>query len=254
LTTPKKPTTTAICSLLANLDFDESHQNPNNETQTALREITVTISAQSQPEKTGLFPVIYGKRPTLVPYVELVKDELFASIHVDHDGATRILLDADLNAWSADLASLMPQAVSNLRKVTAPFLTCTLGPVGKVWSYRSDDGHAASRILLLPELCGVMPAEGLLAAIPSADELFFVELDEIGNIEDLLVLLVACQRSFQTAASPISDQLFWFNGKKWTKLPVDYANDSLSLEPTEAFVQAIRRLTALSLFSTRGEA
>jgi hypothetical protein len=214
----------------------------------------VTVSRYEKSEKAGIYPVIYGKRPALIPYVELVEDELFASIHLDHDGATRMLLDADLNAWSSDLPSLMPRAVSNLREITAPFLTCNIGPVGKVWSYRSDDGHAASRILLLPELCGVMPAEGLLAAIPSADELFYVELDEIGNIEDLLVLLVACQRSYQAAATPISDQLFWFNNKKWTKLPVDYSNDSLSLEPTDEFVQAIRRLSALSLFSIKGEA
>jgi uncharacterized protein YtpQ (UPF0354 family) len=212
------------------------------------------LSKQNLTPKTHLYPVIHGARPLQTPYVELVAGELFASISLDNGDVSRLLRYADLSDWSADLASLMPQAVSNLREVTAPFLTCTVGPIGKVWSYRSEDGQAASRILLLPELCGSMPTEGILASIPSAEELLYVELNELGSVEDLLVLLVATQQAYQEAAKPISDQLFWFDRTSWTKLPVDYANDSLSLQPTAAFVQAMRRLTALSLVSTRGEA
>ena len=212
------------------------------------------ISNNIQTPIDGLYPIMHGKRPQKFPYIELVEDELFASINITNSGFSRGLRDTDLKVSSADLAGLMPQAVSNLREVTNPFLTCTVGSVGKVRCYRSNDGHAASRILLLPELCGAMPSEGLLAAIPSSDELFYVELDELQNVEDLLVLLMTTQQAYQKAAHPISDQLFWFNRTNWTKLPVDYDGDSLSLEPTEAFVHAIRRLTALSLFSTRGEA
>jgi hypothetical protein len=181
------------------------------------------------------------------PYIEVVDNQIYVSIKVDSAYGSRCLSHADLSAWRSDLLELLPCAVANLRARTTKCFTGTVGPAGEVWAYRTDDGLAASRILILPDMFDALPAKGLVASVPSANELLYIKLDGPEVEQDMLGLLAATQQAFQMAEQPLSHQLFWFDRQRWSLLRIKSVDGGLSLDSTAEWLEAIRRSTAVGM-------
>lgn len=184
---------------------------------------------------------------------ELVRGHLYLSLAMETDGAY-IAAEAD------DLATAgMPEddvfglAMSLLRQSTARADVLPVDTMPGLHLLVAEDGLAASRMVIVPELIGPTRG-GVVVAVPAPDQLLIVPLNSAAAIDALHVLASALSYARDASDSPLSDQLFWFDGARWIPLPVVHGESEVTVLPPLAFVDTMNRLAAMDMVRVVGEA
>ncbi len=150
-------------------------------------------------------------------------------------------------------AGLMATALTNLRQQSSSDRFYSSKSLPGLRMYLGGDGHAAARALLLKELLQPWPVGGVLAMMPSADQLLVMPMDTLSAVSQMPFLAHSGRTAWSVAHQPVSDQLFWFDGEGWAHVPVEAREDSMEVNPPPEFLLALRRLAALSLYTVLPE-
>jgi hypothetical protein len=183
---------------------------------------------------------------------ELVRGHLYLTVAQEREGSLVELSDEETAGVGRE--QLIPLAMSMLRQSTARADVRPVNALPGLHLLVAPDGHAASRMVLLPELLSGEASGGVIVAVPASDKLLIVPVQDTGAIESLEYLASALSRAVETAARPLSDQLFWFDGKRWVPITVKYDESQITVLPPPAFVDEIRRLAAMELVREAAEA
>ena len=116
------------------------------------------------------------------------------------------------------------------------------------------DGLAASRIALVPELLGKEALGGFVVAVPSQSQLLCVPLKSARSLDALQILASALGHALTTSDEVLSDQLYWYDGSKWTPITVVHSREEVTVLPPPSFVRTMNRLAAMDLVRIAGEA
>ena len=164
------------------------------------------------------------------------------------------LFPEDLGRWRTSPDTIFQAAVDNLRKSSSPRSWRTLHALPELRVYLSDDGRSASRALLIGDLVPDAPFSGVIAAIPSADQLMILPLERVESVSMLQILVQTCQFAYQASDAPLSDQLFWFDGYSWFPVAVRQAPDTIEVVPPSPMLERVKALAGLSLAPGPAEA
>ncbi|MCB9686617.1 MAG: hypothetical protein H6738_08030 [Alphaproteobacteria bacterium] len=183
-----------------------------------------------------------------------MRDHLWLSlVLLDGDGV-RPVTPNDLEVMDLDAVTAWKLAEALLDRTSR---TTDLRPVDTVDGLSfvvSGDGLAATRMTRLTHLLAPMPLGGIVAAVPSRDQLLVVTLDSARAIDALQVLAAALGHAAERAEEPLSDQLFWYDGRRWVPIAVVHATEDITVLPPPDFVRAMNHLAAMDLVSVAGEA
>ncbi len=194
--------------------------------------------------------LLLTSRPTEVSR-PLVEGHLYESVAVDEDGSLTPLTLAELT----DSPENLLESVSDLvRSTTAPADVLPVDTLPGLFVLVSDDGLAASRMRILPDLIKPPPLGGVVVAVPGPEQLMCVPMLSAGSIDALQILASALGHAATHRDFVLSDQLFWFDGELWIPVPVTYGDTDITVLPPPAFVATVNRLAAMDLVQLAGEA
>lgn len=174
----------------------------------------------------------------------------FASTYLvaNEPGETWYLQDHHLADWNVTFEQLYPTAVANLAACTDRGRLHPLAgsPVPGVFAYDSGDSFDAARILLLEELLGPLPEQGVVVMVPSQETLLCVPLHNVEAVGAMNAMLVLGRAMHQGSPSAITDQPFWYDGETWQHVPVAHRRGDVEVKPPDRFVRALERLAKSS--------
>jgi len=131
-----------------------------------------------------------------------------------------------------------------------------LAPVDTVpgmWFLSCHDGDAAVRLHQVPHL--LQPLGGLLAAVPSRNQLLLVPVDTLESVEALRILASAVGTAYDAATDPVSDQLYWHDGDSWVPVRLEREpGGDVTVLPPPAFFDRVRQVASMELVRVVGEA
>lgn len=185
---------------------------------------------------------------------EFVRDHLWLSLVLLDGDTTRPVTANDLEVLDLDAVTAWRLAEAILDRTSHP---ADLRPVDTVEGLSfvvSGDGLAATRMTRLPRTMAPLAFGGLVAAVPSRDQLLVVSLDSARALDALQVLAAALSHAYERAEDPLSDQLFWYDGRRWVPLAVVHATEDVTVLPPPAFVRTMNHLAAMDLVKVAGEA
>lgn len=199
-------------------------------------------------------------RPRLVrpgvawPSLELVPGHLAVGLTVEEKEAVRQVTSGDLSRWSTSVERLMPLALDQLRLESPRARWQPVSSVPGMKLFLSGDGESASRMLIMGHLLQNWPLGGVIVACPSADQFLCVPLDSVEDLDVLHVMATATRFAHQVAREPLSDQIFWSDGKGWHHLRIRHTDQAVEIDPPDEFLATIGRLAAVDLAGTAAEA
>lgn len=185
---------------------------------------------------------------------ELVRGHLYLSVAQEIDGTYMSLTPADLAASGLDVDEMFDLGMSMMRQTTSRADLRPVDTLPGLMFLLSQDGLAASRMALLPELLGSSALGGVVVAVPSPDQLLCVPLRSARALDALQVLASALGHALEALESPLSDQLFWYDGVRWLPLTVIHGDDEVTVMPPAGFVRTMNRLASMDLVRVTGEA
>ncbi|MFK7929364.1 MAG: hypothetical protein AB8H79_14310 [Myxococcota bacterium] len=119
-----------------------------------------------------------------------------------------------------------------------------------LWTIRSADGVAASRILCIQDLIRPWPLEGVLIACDDANTLLIAPLEGLSAIAAVRSLLHRPR-----VKQGLSDQLFWADDNgRWRHVSVVHTDHGAEIGDEPSFLAALERLTAVELVAVAAEA
>lgn len=193
------------------------------------------------PEEPDTLPVVAG-----VLHVGLVLDDV--------DGPRRVTQE-DLGAWGASTASLLALALNRLALGSDADRWVPVEAVPGLAIYQAEDGESASRLLVIDQLISAWPLGGVVVGIPASNQLFAVTLETLDDLDALNVLVVATQFAYEAADQPLTDRVFWTDGRRWLPVAVRHTDDDeVVVELPDAAQAALGRLAALGFAAVAGEA
>src|SRR5262249_27126407 len=139
---------------------------------------------------------------------ELVRGHLYLTIGKEHDGSLTALNEEDVARSGLDRDDVFPLAMSLLRQATARADVKPVATLPGAHLLGARDGHAASRMVLIPELVEADTLGGVVVAVPAPDQLLIVPVRDASALESLQLLASAVSHAVDTAITPLSDQLF----------------------------------------------
>lgn len=194
------------------------------------------------------------QKPGLGPSVELVPGQLAIGVVVEGPAGTRRVGDREMAAWQASPDALVETAVRNLRGRSSSEGWYPLRAVPGMLVYLAGDGHAASRMMLIRELLDPWPLGGVLASVPTPDQLLVVPLDTLDHLSTVQVLVQSGQLAHSLGREPVSDQVFWHDGARWAHVQVNHSEDTVEVVPPSGFLRMVEKLASLQLSTLPGEA
>ncbi len=192
-------------------------------------------------------------RPTDISR-ELVRDHLWLSLVQSEQDHLYPVRAEDLEGMGLDAIEAWRRAERLLDRTSATSDLREVDTLPGLWFLLSGDGLAATRMALLPRLMAPLPLGGLVAAVPSPDQLLVVPLGSAGALDALQILASALGHAVERVEHPLSDQLFWYDGKRWVPIAVVHATEDITVLPPPDFVRAVNHLAAMDLVSVAGEA
>lgn len=185
---------------------------------------------------------------------EVIRDHLFACVAIEDGGIVtpatgRELLEAGLGGEEA-----LELALASLRRGSRPEDLQHVDTLPGLRFMKVEDGLAASRLMLLPELFDPMPLGGLVVAVPEPQQLLCVPMDSATAIDGLQALASAVGHLEATREHLLSDQLFWFDGTRWGPIPVHHGDDDITVLPPPDFLRMMSRLASMDWVQVAGEA
>ncbi|MEQ1564988.1 MAG: hypothetical protein ABMA64_05070 [Myxococcota bacterium] len=182
---------------------------------------------------------------------ELVRGHLYLTLGKESDGSYVAAAPEEVaDAGPTDDAFRL--AMSILRQTTARADLHAIETLPGIHLLVAQDGLAASRMVLVPELMG-NAFGGVVVAVPAPDQLLVVPLNSARALDALHILASALSYALDAADEPLSDQLFWFDGTRWTALPVVHGEDEVTVVPPAAFVGVMNRLASMDLVQVVAE-
>lgn len=110
----------------------------------------------------------------------------------------------------------------------------------------SPSHYAATHVLWLAEhladLPGYVEANGALVVLPHRHLIAVHPIESAAVVAAAGTLLRFAARQFETCPGPISDQLYWWQGGKLSRLPSDSVGETLQLFPSDRFAALLDRL------------
>lgn len=185
---------------------------------------------------------------------ELVRGHLYLTVSQEMDGTYMPVTTADLPELGLDIDEVFAVGMSLLRQSTSRADLRPVDTLPGLMLMLSQDGLAASRMLLLPELLGSAALGGVVVAVPSPDQLLCVPLQSARALDALQILASALGHALDSLERPLSDQLFWFDGLRWLPLTVIHGHDEVTVMPPAGFVRTMNRLASIDLVTVAGEA
>jgi hypothetical protein len=185
---------------------------------------------------------------------EMVPGHLWLTVGIERNGAAEPLTSAEVDKLGLDDDALFSIAMSKLRQTTARADLRPVDTLPGLYFQVAPDGLAASRMVLVPDLMGPEPYGGLVVAVPSQDQLLCVPLRSARALDALQVLASALGHALNAAHEVLSDQLYWYDGKRWIPITVVHGSEEVTVLPPPAFVRTMNRLAAMDLVQVAGEA
>jgi hypothetical protein len=186
---------------------------------------------------------------------ELVRGHLYVSVAApDTEGTYVPLTEAEIALSRLSRDEIFDLAMSDLRRTAARADLRPVDTLPGLYFYVARDGLAASRMALLEDLIDTTGLGGAVVAVPTPEQLLCVPLDSAHALDTLQVLASALGHALDASDEALSDQLFWFDGKRWIPLAVIHGEDEVTVLPTPAFVRTMNRLAAMDLVRVAGEA
>ncbi len=146
------------------------------------------------------------------------------------------------------------RALDWLSRTTGPPELKPVDTVPGMFFVQSSAGQVASRLAVLPELFERMPLGGILAAVPSGNQLLCVPVDSVASVNALRILASAVGTAYEHATHPVSDQLFWYDGATWQVVHIDRSESDITVLPPRAFFARMRQVASMDLVRVAGEA
>ena len=110
----------------------------------------------------------------------------------------------------------------------------------------SPSHYAATHVLWLAEhlagLPGYVEANGALVVLPHRHLIAVHPIESAAVVAAAGTMLRFAARQFETCPGPISDQLYWWQGGKLSRLPSDSVGETLQLFPSDRFAALLDRL------------
>jgi hypothetical protein len=181
-----------------------------------------------------------------------VEGHLYESVAVVGEDGSVTPLTA--SALTAPAEVLLASVGDRVRRVTSPSDLLPVDTLPGLFVLVSDDGLAASRMRMVPDLVEPSPLGGVVVAVPGPDQLLCVPMHSAGAIDALQILASALGHAATHREYILSDQLFWFDGERWTFVPVQYGDEDITVLPPPGFVATVNRLAAMDLVQLAGEA
>lgn len=185
---------------------------------------------------------------------ELVRGHLYLTIAQENERGIEALSDEDAALSGLRKDELFPLAMSLLRQSTARADVKPVAALPGLHLLVAKDGQAASRMVLIPELIDADALGGVIVGVPAPDQLLIVPVKDASALESLQLLASAVSRAMDTTDSPLSDQLFWFDGEAWVPMEVEYGETEITVLPPPSFVGAMSRIAAIDLVREAAEA
>jgi hypothetical protein len=202
--------------------------------------------------RLGLLPKL--KRPDGTPGLTLIPDQLQVGIVLAAFDDEVPITGDDLEAWGVTFDEAYAAALSNLRGRSSRNQLQDVDTVPGMAMYLPGRTDAASRALILDDLLEHFPAEGVLFAAPTTDQLLIVPLYDMDSLSAIRVLVTATHLATQNCTWPLSNQLFWTDGTEITHIQVVHETDNVDILAPPEFLAAVERLASMSLVAVAGEA
>jgi hypothetical protein len=208
------------------------------------------------------------------PEFETVRDDLMPLLCARCDRTTKPMIYHDLNTgvvfptpsgytrvdqqlldyWGTTLGVVLEIANWNLRRNTHDADWSEIATVPGLFSYTSTDGLASSRLLCLQDLARPWPLEGVLAVVPTRGQLLVLPMNNLDILQNMRIMVLAGDTGRENGTHPISDQLFWFDGERWETIVVGHTQTDIEIYPSQRFMDALERITAIHLVPVAAEA
>lgn len=185
---------------------------------------------------------------------EIVPGHLWVTVGIEQNGTTNPISGQEADKTGLDDDALFRLAMSNLRQSTARADLRPVDTLPGLYFQLAADGLAASRIAIVPELLGREALGGFVVAVPSQSQLLCVPLKSARSLDALQILASALGHALTTSDEVLSDQLYWYDGSKWTPITVVHSREEVTVLPPPSFVRTMNRLAAMDLVRVAGEA
>ncbi len=194
------------------------------------------------------------QRPEPVPGHEIVPGLVQVALVLQTAGGDIPVTQEDLDRWEIGFPEAYRLALENLRLRSQPARWEAVQTVPGMLMYLPGNGDAAARALLLDELLERFPPEGVLFAMPTAEQLLVVPLEDFQKLPSIRVLVTAARLASDNATRPLSDQVFWSDGERITHIRVIHDGENVDILAPPTFLAAVERLASMTLVSAVGEA
>jgi len=199
-----------------------------------------------------------GLRPRLVPpgtplSRPLVVGQLHIAVELHADGEVTPIDRPTLDRLGITLDDAFEQAAHWLSGQREGDELREVDTVPGMWFLSCDDGAAGVRLAELADR--MQPLGGILAGVPSRNQLLVVPVERMHSVEALRVMASAVGAAFDNASDPVSDQLFWHDGSTWhaVELQRELGGDVTVLPPS-AFFDRVRQVASMEMVRVVGEA
>lgn len=201
----------------------------------------------------ALRPVIVSHGTSLS--MPLIPGFVHVALALEADRQT-VEVDRDmLKLLGMSPAVAFDRALEWLRATAGPAEVKPVDTVPGMFYIDVNDGQAASRMAVLPELFDSAPLGGILAAVPSSEQLLCIPVHSVSAVDALRVMASAAGTAYEHATTPVCEQLFWHDGKAWSVVHVERVeNGDITVMPPAPFFARMRQVAAMDLVRVAGEA
>jgi hypothetical protein len=197
-------------------------------------------------------------RPRLVPPGTALSRPLVSGhVHLGlvlHGDQGEVPVDrAMLEAMGCTVDEAFAEAFEWLRRSEGGDELHPVDTVPGMYFLTTHDEQTASRMAVLPDR--IAPLGGILAAVPGSNQLLCVPVESMDTVDALRVMASAVGAAHGHSGAPVSDQLFWHDGRHWhvVTLERDEAGDVTVLPPS-AFFDRMRQIASMEMVRVVGEA
>jgi uncharacterized protein YtpQ (UPF0354 family) len=172
------------------------------------------------------------------PSLPLVEGFLHVYIVVNERASMWFVTEDHENRWKTTLGELLPLAIDNLRRRTDLKHREKI-PEMEAYFFSSGDSYDSARALLLRELLDPFPQNGVVVLMPTREHLVFTPVEHPDAWTNVAKLVGVMRRAYASAAYPVSDQAFWFDGERWALLRIDGEGDTFHMTAPQPFLDAL---------------
>ena len=167
---------------------------------------------------------------------------LETNVVVDEPRTVWYVRHKHLTEWNVGFDALLSIAIENLRRRSSPNPLIRIDQMPGTFACETGDSYDAARLLILKDLVGPWPQEGVIAVVPNRELLLCVRLDSLDSIRAMKPMFAFAQRQSTAMGYPITGHALWFDGTIWEYIPTRLEDKGVGVFAPDRFVQALDRL------------